>query len=134
MVAVSGTQCYNTVWPQHGELAEHNSTIEVLGGQSNMSTAALKDTLDSRMCRIHIGNQRYHTCPSYHQHLLKFLWRTRDIVESTPYGHNMDKEGNYIVHSQPPEALAVRESHVMFKDYDYPTGDTCLPSQKKKAR
>jgi hypothetical protein len=50
-------------------------------------------------------------------------WHCRDIVESTPYGHNMDKHGDYIVHSQPPEAAALRESHVMFKDYDFPTGD-----------
>lgn len=48
------------------------------------------------------------------------LW---DKLESTPHGHHMDRDGNYVTKALTPEELLLRRSAVVFDDYNVPTGD-----------
>ena len=48
------------------------------------------------------------------------LW---DKLESTPHGHHMDRDGNYVTKALTPEELLVRRSDVVFDDYNVATGD-----------
>lgn len=48
------------------------------------------------------------------------LW---DKLESTPHGHHMDRDGNYVTKALTPEELLLRRSDVVFDDYNVATGD-----------
>ena len=48
------------------------------------------------------------------------LW---DKLESTPCGHHMDHDGNYVTKALTPEELLLRKSDVVFDDYNVATGD-----------
>ena len=48
------------------------------------------------------------------------LW---DKLDSTPSGHHMDQDGNYITKLLTPEELQVRKSNVVFDDYNVITGE-----------
>lgn len=48
------------------------------------------------------------------------LW---DKLESTPCGHHMDHDGNYITKALTPEELLLRRSDVVFDDYNVITGE-----------
>ena len=48
------------------------------------------------------------------------LW---DKLESTPCGHHMDHDGNYVTKALTPEELLLRRSDVVFDDYDVVTGE-----------
>ncbi|KAL3152201.1 hypothetical protein ABBQ32_001288 [Trebouxia sp. C0010 RCD-2024] len=47
------------------------------------------------------------------------LW---DKLESTPHGHHMDRDGNYVTKALTPEELLLRRSDVVFDDYNVATG------------
>ena len=53
------------------------------------------------------------------QTLSTTMW---DKLESTPCGHHMDPDGNYITKLLTPEELLVRKSDVVFDDYNVVTG------------
>ena len=46
-----------------------------------------------------------------------------DKLDSTPCGHHMDRDGNYITKLLTPEELQVRKSDVVFDDYNVITGE-----------
>lgn len=46
-----------------------------------------------------------------------------DKLDSTPCGHHMDQDGNYITKLLTPEELLVRKSDVVFDDYNVITGE-----------
>lgn len=54
------------------------------------------------------------------QTLSTVLW---DKLESTPCGHHMDRDGNYVTKALTPEELLLRRSDVVFDDYNVATGD-----------
>lgn len=51
--------------------------------------------------------------------LSTLLW---DKLGSTPCGHHMDSTGGYVFKPMRDEELLLRESHLVFDDYDYATG------------
>ena len=51
--------------------------------------------------------------------LSTLLW---DKLGSTPCGHHMDSTGGYVFKTMRDEELLLRESHLVFDDYDYATG------------
>ena len=51
------------------------------------------------------------------------LW---DKLDSTPCGHHMDHDGNYVTTALTPEELLLRRSAVTFDDYNVATGDCQL--------
>ena len=53
------------------------------------------------------------------QTLSATLW---DKLDSTPCGHHMDHEGNYVTKALSPEELLLRRSAVTFDDYNVATG------------
>ena len=52
--------------------------------------------------------------------LSTILW---DKLDSTPCGHHMDRDGNYVTKALTPEDLLLRRSAVTFDDYNVATGD-----------
>lgn len=59
------------------------------------------------------------------QTLSTIMW---DKLDSTPIGHHMDHDGNYITKALTPEELLVRKSDVVFDDYNVVTGGRCVMS------
>lgn len=47
------------------------------------------------------------------------LW---DKLESTPFGRNMDAQGNYVLKPSAPRLTALRASHIPMDHYNFPTG------------
>ncbi|DBA81753.1 hypothetical protein WJX77_006676 [Trebouxia sp. C0004] len=63
---------------------------------------------------------RLRTPPVAGKHTLStVMW---DKLDSTPCGHRMDQDGNYITKLLTPEEVQVRKSDVVFDDYDVITG------------
>lgn len=54
--------------------------------------------------------------------LSTLLW---DKLSSTPCGHHMDPTGDYISKPLCDKELLLRQSHLVFDDYDYATGEPC---------
>lgn len=52
--------------------------------------------------------------------LSTLLW---DKLGSTPCGHQMDPTGDYIFKPLCDKELLLRQSHLVFDDYDYVTGE-----------
>ena len=52
--------------------------------------------------------------------LSTLLW---DKLESTPCGHQMDPTGDYIFKPLCDKELLLRQSHLVFDDYNYATGE-----------
>ncbi len=64
---------------------------------------------------------RLRTPPVAGKHTLStVMW---DKLDSTPCGHHLDQDGNYITKLLMPEELQIRKSDVVFDDYNIITGE-----------
>lgn len=55
-------------------------------------------------------------------------------IAATPYGHAMDKEGNYIVTPLSDSVVAARKSHIVMDHYGYPNKDNELADKEMGKR